>query len=95
MNPKTTDLKQKTKTINIQVLFFATLRDLFKTEKIKLEINEGSTIKELRDKLFSSIDNSEKLFQTTLYAINHDFASLNSKLKEGDEVAFLPFVSGG
>ncbi|MBI2996581.1 MAG: MoaD/ThiS family protein [Candidatus Melainabacteria bacterium] len=85
-------------TIKIHVLFFASLKDLFKKEKIELVVKEGSTIKTIRDQLFNNIEGvekAEKKSQATLYAINHNYASLEDKVKEGDEVAFFPFVSGG
>ena len=82
-------------TIKIHVLFFAFLKKLFKKEEIELEVKEGSTIENIRDQLFNSIENAEKKSQAILYAINHNYASLKDKVKEGDEVAFFPFVSGG
>ena len=81
--------------IKIHVLFFASLKELFKKEEIELEVKEGSTIKNIRDQLFNGIENAERKLQATLYAINHNYASLEDKVREGDEVAFFPFVSGG
>ena len=84
-----------TKTINIRVLLFASLKDLFKESELSMSVLSDITIKELRDVLFQNIYNKGNKWKSLLYAVNHNYASLDTKLKEGDEVAFLPFVSGG
>ena len=88
-------LKTQDELINIKVLFFAYLRDLFKKSEVSLSIPCGTTVRKLREKLFYGIEKKEEKWKALMYAVNHNYASLDAKLKEGDEVAFLPFVSGG
>lgn len=85
----------KTGLITVKILFFARLKDLFKKSEISLTIPCGITVKELREKIFNGIEKKEEKWKTLMYAINHEYASCDTKLKDGDEVAFLPFVSGG
>lgn len=88
-------LNTKVKNISVNVLFFASLQDTFKCNGLKLQIAEGSTLKELRDKLFSEAEVKEEKAKAIMYAVNHNYVSLDTKLEDKDEVAFLPFVSGG
>lgn len=89
------ELNTKVKNISVNVLFFASLQDAFKCNELKLQITEGGTLRELRDKLFFEAGIQEKKFKAIMYAVNQTYVSLDTKLKESDEIAFLPFVSGG
>lgn len=89
------ELNTKAKNISVNVLFFASLQDAFKCNELKLQVGEGSILRELRDKLFSEAGIKEEKIKAIMYAVNHTYVSLDTKLQEGDEVAFLPFVSGG
>ena len=90
-------MESKTQMIqnNITILFFGSLRDLFKKDELSLHVPSEFTIRKLREKVFDAVEKKEERWKSLLYAVNHDFASLDTKLKDGDEVAFLPFVSGG
>ncbi len=94
MSSQATEPKQ-TKTIKIKVLLFASLKDYLNQAEISPEIPANTTIKQLRDQLFSKTNIKTEKLQTLLYAINHNHASLDTVLKDGDEIAFLPMVSGG
>ena len=99
MENKTQTIKKDTKTtvsnISIRVLFFAYLRELFKKNELVLSVPCGTTVRKLREELFDGIEKKEKRWKMLMYAVNHNYASLDTELKEDDEVAFLPFVSGG
>ena len=99
MENKTQTIKKDTKitvsNISVRVLFFAYLRDLFKKDELSLSVPCGTTIRKLREKLFEGIEKKEERWKALMYAVNHNYASLDTRLKEGDELAFLPFVSGG
>lgn len=79
--------------MKVRVLLFAGLRDLFKESEIDLSLPEGSTLKDLEDKLFADKKNGH--WKSIHYAVNETYADIETKLKDGDEVAFLPMVSGG
>ncbi len=94
MSNQATEPKQ-TKVIKVKVLLFTSLKDYLNQAEIDTEIPAGTTIKQLRDQLFSKTNIKLEKLQTLLYAINHNYASLDTVLKDGDEIAFLPMVSGG
>lgn len=75
-----------------KVLFFAHLRDAVGEEFIMVDAG-GKTVAELKAELAAKY-NLPRL-ETVMTAINEEFASNAEVIAEGDEVAFIPPVSGG
>ncbi len=75
--------------MSIQVKFFASLR-----EQIGISETEIATADTAADVWNMTTENREPP-QNLLVAINLDYATLDSPVKEGDEVAFFPPVTGG
>jgi molybdopterin converting factor subunit 1 len=82
-------------TIRVKVLFFGSIRELCGFSEECPQIAEGATL----DELFSSYGaRFPKLFSfrdSLVAARNQEFAAWDTKLRDGDEIAFLPPVSGG
>ncbi|MDH4127573.1 MAG: MoaD/ThiS family protein [Spirochaetota bacterium] len=78
--------------VNIQV--YAKLKDFFKP-KIKLELNEGSTLQDLFIKLVQLNPDSEKSLNTSKAAVNDEFVDYKYILKENENILLFPPVSGG
>lgn len=81
--------------MKIRVQFFATLADAAKVRSLELELGEGSTLAQLWDRLASLYPDLTPHAGTLLRAVNEEFSKPDTKLREGDEVAFFPPVSGG
>ena len=79
----------------IDILYFATLRDLIGQRKEKLEVPEGSTIGDLKGRLGKRGDRIAQALNVALFSINYEFAFAEEMLQEGDEVGVFPPVSGG
>jgi len=75
-----------------KVLFFAHLRDVVGEEFLSLEA-AGKTVAELKTEIAAKYDLPR--MDTVMTAINEEFASNDEVIREGDEVAFIPPVSGG
>ena len=75
-----------------KVLFFAHLRDAVGEEFLKLDAN-GKTVAELKVHL-AAIYNLPKM-DTVMTAVNEEFAMDDELIQDGDEIAFIPPVSGG
>jgi molybdopterin synthase sulfur carrier subunit len=80
--------------LKIKLKYFASFRDMTgKTEEF-MDVDEGLTVKGLRDLVkrnYPKIGEREQI----LVAVNGVFTSLETLITEGDEVAFFPPVSGG
>ena len=79
----------------IEILYFATLRDLTGQRKEKVEIPDGSTIGDLKGRLGERGDRIAQALNVALFSINREFAFAEEMLQEGDEVGVFPPVSGG
>jgi len=79
----------------VKVLFFGRLKDLAGRAEDLLEISEAATLEQLFA-LYASRNTELAKFRPSLVAsLNQEFASWDTPLHSGDEVAFLPPVSGG
>ena len=85
----------------IKILFFASIRELFNQEKIMIDINALSI--QSADDLVNFFPQKEggawselkKRKTKTKVAINQEMSGWNTAIKDGDEIAFLPPITGG
>jgi molybdopterin converting factor subunit 1 len=61
---------------------------------LELELPEGSTVTDLKKELFEKYAAFAEL-KSLYIALNNDYADEKMILKEGDEIAIIPPVSGG
>ncbi len=76
--------------MKVKVKYFASMRDRMGKGDEELELQEGATIADLWQAV-----SQEVLPENTLVAVNMEYTDLSHPLKEGDEVAFFPPVTGG
>ncbi len=81
--------------MRIRVLFFASLADLTGTPEVPLDISAPSTIGSVISELAARFPGLSSYKGGILSAINSEYAPLDAPLKDGDEVALFPPVSGG
>lgn len=80
----------------IKLLFFGQTRDLIGINELSLP-GEFSTVDEIRIELSKRSGKWALALnqETTLFAVNQTMVSIEHPVKEGDEVAFFPPVTGG
>ena len=89
--------------IKIKVLFFANFRELLDCSSMSIELKAGTDIQDLCDVIKGKGENWSSLFSNTQsdlnnkikIAVNQEMTTLKYSLKNGDEVAFFPPVTGG
>lgn len=82
--------------MQIKVLLFATLKDLAGEKQVDLQFHaEQVNVEMVRRELVARYPHLEANLGVALAAINEEFAFNADMLKDGDEVAFFPPVSGG
>jgi molybdopterin synthase sulfur carrier subunit len=76
--------------MKIAVKYFANMRDIMGKADDSVDLSDGATVNDLWGKVS---DNT--MPENTLIAVNMEYTDANHALKEGDEVAFFPPVTGG
>ena len=79
----------------VTVRLFARLRDIAGAEELRREIPLGSTAQHLWETLVAEHNDLKPYSTNVSTAINEEYAKMDALLADGDEVAFLPPVSGG
>lgn len=81
----------------VSVRLFAGFKEKIKKDMVEIPVTSKTTLEEFIKKLgdnFPEIAEILKKNQATI-AVNHEVVSSDYVLKEGDEVALFPPVSGG
>ncbi|HWC18984.1 MAG TPA: molybdenum cofactor biosynthesis protein MoaE [Terriglobales bacterium] len=81
--------------MRVRVLLFGVLKDVFQRSEDWLELASGATVSDLLEHYRRLAPDKGKLFHSLALAINQQYASATDRLRENDEVALLPPVSGG
>jgi len=81
--------------IAVRARFFARLREQAGTETEPLEVPAGSTLADVYDAVCRLHPSLEPDRDSVRGAINQEFADWTAGVADGDEVAFIPPVSGG
>jgi molybdopterin converting factor small subunit len=76
-------------------LYFGVLKDAFGCESEGMELAEGATVADLLRGFRGREIGREGFWDSMAVAVNQEYAKAGVVLKEGDEPALLPPVSGG
>jgi molybdopterin synthase catalytic subunit len=81
--------------MRVRVLFFGRLKDIVGTGEQQAELSEGARVEDLFERYGTSFPELVKFRASVVASVNQEFAEWRAPLSPGDEVAFLPPVSGG
>jgi molybdopterin converting factor subunit 1 len=91
--------------VRVKVLYFGMLKDRFGTAEEHVELPGEGSVGDLLGLLRGRTSNSlmsegaggvdEQLWRSLAVAVNREYAQPSMVLREGDEVALMPPVSGG
>ena len=81
--------------MHARVLFFGVLKDLVGRPSEEAEVPAGATLGAVLEGYAVRFPRLREMTGSIAAARNQQFADLSAKVEEGDEVAFLPPVSGG
>ena len=81
--------------MKINIRLFASAADAVGQKSMEWELNEGSTVRNLIDELVATYPKLGVLRSSLLVSVNQEYAQQDQLLAAGDEVGFIPPVSGG
>ena len=81
--------------IEIKVKLFAILREMAAREEFPLTLSKGDSCHDALFRLQTLFGFPGPLLERCLVAVNGVYADRRELLREGDEIALLPPVSGG
>lgn len=81
--------------MRVHVLLFGVLKDLLARESETVELPERATVELLLKGYSRNTPQLRKFAGSLAIAVNREYASATHVLRDGDEVALLPPVSGG
>ena len=81
--------------MRVTVRLFARLRDLAGTGELSRDVSAPATVQTVWNALVAEMPLLVEYERTMSVAVNAEYARMAASVNDGDEVAFLPPVSGG
>jgi molybdopterin converting factor subunit 1 len=81
--------------VRVTVKLFARLRDIAGAAELARDVAPGATVGALWQDLAREFPELGRYERSISTALNADYTRMDAVVREGDEVAFLPPVSGG
>lgn len=79
----------------VRVVYFAIYADLLQKRNEQIELFEQISVQQLFERCTSELSEREELLKSTAFAVNEEYVEPSVMLNDGDEVVFIPPVSGG
>ena len=81
--------------MQVTIRYFAGHRDISGRAEEQVELEDGASVGTLWELLVARYPRLGGYSGRLLYAVNQEYATLGAELHDGDEIAFIPPVSGG
>jgi molybdopterin converting factor subunit 1 len=81
--------------ISVSVKLFASIRDITGTGEIKISMPEDSPVSSILEELIHKYPSFAPWKDYVRLAVNYEYVQLSHILRDSDEVAVIPPVSGG
>lgn len=81
--------------MRVTVRLFARLRDIARADELTRDVAPGATVGSVWRQLAGEFPDLAPYERTISSAVNLDYVRMDRAVADGDEIAFLPPVSGG
>lgn len=81
--------------MRVNVKLYASFREIVGSKEETLDLDAGTTVRALLDKYIERFPQMARYREHIILSVNKEYGAPGKVLKDGDEVSFLPPVSGG
>ena len=81
--------------MKVKVKFFAVFHEMFSRREENMELPESSTVMDILKRIESEKPEFAEYYNIMQIAVNWEYAAKNTPIKNGDEIALIPPVTGG
>lgn len=81
--------------MKLTIKFFAGIAEATGKREHVMDVEENSKIKDIISLLVGEFPQAKDLINKSMISVNHDYANVEQSVKENDEIALIPPVSGG
>ncbi len=81
--------------MKVNVRLFAGLTEIVGARQIELDLADGATVGDLREKMAEKFPAVGPFLSSLVCAVNEEYVPAGHHVREGDDVALIPPVSGG
>lgn len=81
--------------MRVKVKLFAAFRDIVGKKEEDLDVKDGITVQMLLEDYIRRFPQMGRFREHIILSVNKEYGAPGKVLREGDEVSFLPPVSGG
>jgi len=80
---------------SLSIKLFASIRQAMNSNEIKINIDNGITVLQMKEIIFETFPNLKKLNIPFFVAVNHKYSKDSDVIDTNDEIVLFPHVSGG
>ena len=81
--------------MRVNIRLFARLRDIAGAGEMERQVPDGGTVRTVWETLTREFPDLQEYEVSISTAVNAEYSRMEAPVADGDEVAFLPPVSGG
>jgi molybdopterin synthase catalytic subunit len=81
--------------VKVRVLFFGAARDVVDQNPLEISLTRPATVSTAFQSLVAKFSELERFGRSLLFAVNQEYATRETVLRDNDELAVFPPVSGG
>src|SRR5713226_3366473 len=86
---------RKSEMIRVRVLFFGAAREAAGHDEVELELGAPCNAAAAFERVLAEYSGLRRFGRSLLFAVNQEYAGADREVREGDELAIFPPVSGG
>lgn len=79
----------------VKVKYFAVCREMFNRDEEEMELPDGAVLMDVLKRLEGEWPEIPEYYEVMQMSVNWEYATEQTELSDGDEVALIPPVTGG